>query len=182
MPERGVNAVYRAARAVAKLERFTFPGAPHPVLGACTLNVGTFRGGLNINSVPDAATFEIDIRTIPEQKHGPLREHLAGYLGEEVVLEPITDLEGLWSDPGDAWIRLVYELATPLAGERPVPRAAPYFTDGAALKPAFADAPTVVIGPGELALAHQTDEYCLVERIEQAVGLYEELARRWCRI
>ena len=48
-----------------------------------------------------------------------------------------------------------------------------------ALKRAYG-APTVVVGPGELALAHQTDEYCVIERVEQAVDLYLEIARRWC--
>src|SRR5262249_12386324 len=56
MPDRGVNAIYKAARAVAKLERFAFAGKPHPVLGSPTLNVGTINGGFNINSVPDGTT------------------------------------------------------------------------------------------------------------------------------
>jgi succinyl-diaminopimelate desuccinylase len=42
--------------------------------------------------------------------------------------------------------------------------------------------PTVILGPGELALAHQTDEYCLVSNIEQATELYSRLARDWCGI
>ena len=53
MPEKGVNAVYKAARAVAALQEFDFNVARHDVLGGATLNVGTIHGGLNINSVPD---------------------------------------------------------------------------------------------------------------------------------
>ena len=33
----------------------------------------------------------------------------------------------------------------------------------------------------ELALAHQTDEYCLVSRIEGATEIYARLIRGWCR-
>ena len=73
MPARGVNAVYEAARAAVRLEQFRFEVTPHPVLGAPTLNVGTLHGGLNVNSIPDLAEIGIDIRTIPEQKHGPGR-------------------------------------------------------------------------------------------------------------
>ena len=29
-------------------------------------------------------------------------------------------------------------------------------------------------------MEHQTDEYCLVRRLDEAVALYEEIARRWC--
>jgi succinyl-diaminopimelate desuccinylase len=182
MPERGVNAVYKAARAALKLEQFRFETTPHPVLGAPTLNVGTLHGGLNVNSVPDAAEIGIDIRTIPEQKHGLLLERLAAYLGDEVLLESVSDAEGVWTDPNHAWIRSVYDVVAPVIGERPVARAAPYFTDAAALTPAYGGAPTVILGPGELALAHQTDEYCEIARLEQAVEIFTELTRRWCRI
>jgi succinyl-diaminopimelate desuccinylase len=40
----------------------------------------------------------------------------------------------------------------------------------------------VVLGPGEPQLAHQTDEYCSMERIRQSVAIYEELIRDWCGI
>jgi succinyl-diaminopimelate desuccinylase len=29
-------------------------------------------------------------------------------------------------------------------------------------------------------MAHQTDEYCRVDRIEQAVEVYTEIIERWC--
>ena len=76
MPECGVNAIYKAARAVTMLERLGFEVTPHPVLGSPTLNVGTIAGGLNINSVPDGALIGIDIRTIPDQKHDALVKRL----------------------------------------------------------------------------------------------------------
>ena len=53
-------------------------------------------------------------------------------------------------------------------------------TDAAALTPAYGGPPTVILGPGEMKLAHQTDEYCRVDRLEQSVELYVEIARRWC--
>src|SRR5262249_48527286 len=80
MPERGVNAISKAARAVTRLEQFTFDVPPHPVLGRATLNVGTIAGGLNVNSVPDAATIGIDIRTIPRQPHAASLRRLRHYL------------------------------------------------------------------------------------------------------
>ena len=47
------------------------------------------------------------------------------------------------------------------------------------LKDAYRDIPMVVLGPGEPQLAHQTDEYCLVDRIEQAADIYSELIKDW---
>jgi succinyl-diaminopimelate desuccinylase len=74
----------------------------------------------------------------------------------------------------------VYDVVTPVLGRRPETKAAPYVTDASALTPAYGAAPTVILGPGELGLAHQTDEWCSIERLEQSVEIYVELARRWC--
>ena len=38
-------------------------------------------------------------------------------------------------------------------------------TDAAVLKPAYGNPPTIILGPGEPQMAHQTDEYCIAERV-----------------
>jgi len=180
MPEKGVNAIYKAARAVTKLEAFRFDNPSHALMGQATLNVGTIRGGLNINSVPDAAEIAIDIRTVPTVDHGKLIQTLATQLGADVELESLMDLEAVYTDAGHAWMQEVFEIMRPLLGEQPKPRVATYFTDAAALNLAYANPPTVILGPGEPQMAHQTDEYCTVQRIDVAVDAYEQIIRRWC--
>ena len=179
MPEQGENAVYMAAHAISKLEDFDFNVARHAVLGKPTLNVGTVHGGLNINSVPDMAEIGIDIRTTPDQDHAAIRSHLAGYLGDRVVLDPIVDVGGVLTDPTNEWMQEVFDVMTGILGSRPEPNTATYFTDASALTPAYGGAPTVILGPGEATLAHQTDEYCFTAKIEEAVEAYMEIARRW---
>ena len=68
-----------------------------------------------------------------------------------------------------------------MLGESPEPRTAPYMTDAANLLKVYAGAPTVVLGPGEAAMAHQTDEYCSMERIRQSVALYEAIIEDWVK-
>jgi succinyl-diaminopimelate desuccinylase len=182
MPDKGVNAIFKAARAVSKLEEFDFNVARHPTLGPPTLNVGTISGGININSVPDRTEFTIDMRTIPEQDHAKIREQIAGYLGEDVALETVVDVGGVWTDPQNEWMQQVFSIVSDTTGWSQEVVAATYFTDGAALSPAYGYVPTVILGPGEAAMAHQTDEYCVVDRIEEAVDLYCEIIRRWCGI
>jgi succinyl-diaminopimelate desuccinylase len=180
MPEKGVNAIYKAARAVGKLEAFRFPNPPHDLMGQATLNVGTIRGGLNINSVPDEATVAIDIRTVPTVNHRALLDELTRQLSPEVGLETLMDLEAVYTSPENAWMQSVFEVMTPFLGAPPAPRVATYFTDAAALNQAYGNPPTVILGPGEPQMAHQTDEYCVLDRIEQSVAAYEEIIRRWC--
>ncbi len=182
MPEKGVNAVHKAARAVTALQDFDFNFARHDVLGRPTLNVGTIQGGLNINSVPDRAAIGIDIRTIPGQSHAKIRDQLASYLGDEVALSTLLDAESVWTSPDDPWIGEVFRIARDVAGFGEEIAAAPYFTDASVLTPAIGSPPTAVIGPGELALAHQTDEFCFVARIEEATEIYSRMIRNWCGI
>lgn len=180
MPERGVNAIYKAARAITKLEDFDFNVKPHELLGRSTLNVGTVEGGLNLNSVPDRAAFTVDIRTLPEQDHAEIVSGLQGYLGGEGRIERIVDVGGVHTPHSHPWVREVYELTGTVLDEEIEPRGAPYFTDASALTPACGHPPTVILGPGEMHMAHQTDEYCPVAHIRQAAEVYETLARRWC--
>jgi len=182
MPEKGVNAIYAAARAVSALQQFRFDVAPDPLLGKPSLNVGTISGGLNINSVPDRAEIGIDIRTIPGQEHVALRRRLQAALGEEVALEPIVDVPGVLTPLENGWVEDVFEVMTGVLGSRPEAEAAPHFTDASALTPAYGGIPTIVLGPGEMAMAHQTDEYCEIDRIGQAVEAYVQIARRWWEV
>jgi succinyl-diaminopimelate desuccinylase len=182
MPEKGVNAVYKAARAVTALQDFDFNVARHDVLGSPTLNVGNIRGGLNINSVPDRATIGIDIRTIPGADHAKIRGQLTSYLGSDVVLSTMLDAPSVWTAPDDPWIGEVFRIACETAGFGREIASAPYFTDASVLTPAMGSPPTAIIGPGELALAHQTDEYCFVSRIEEATEVYSRMIRSWCGI
>ena len=180
MPERGVNAIYRAARAVAALEAFSFDVGPDTLLGRPTLNVGTIRGGLNVNSVPDEAVIGIDIRTVPSQHHEEVRAELARVLGPDVQLAARVDVPGLRTDVRDPFVTQVFDILEPRLGRRPEAASAPYFTDASILTPAFGGIPTVVLGPGVLVQAHQTDEYADVNSIQETTDVYRELARRWC--
>src|SRR5919106_1045913 len=76
MPELGVNAIYKAARALGALEGFDFQTPTHPVMGKPTLNVGTITGGNTVNAVPDSASIGVDIRTVPGMDHEALLKRM----------------------------------------------------------------------------------------------------------
>ncbi|HZM33945.1 MAG TPA: M20 family metallopeptidase [Burkholderiales bacterium] len=179
MPELGVNAVYKAARAVCALEKFDFKVSPHAVMGKPTLNVGTISGGSGVNLVPDEATVGVDMRTVPGVDHKAVLSKIKALVGEEAELDVFSDLSNVWTAPDDEWVRRVFEICKPYVGEPPEARTAPYMTDAANLLKVYAGAPTVVLGPGEAAQAHQTDEYCSMERTRQAVAVYEALVADW---
>ena len=171
-PHLGRSAIYPLARAVAGFAELTLDAEPHPILGAPTLNVGTIAGGTGINLVPDRAEAQIDVRTVPGLTGERALEQLRAAAGPEVTFEPWVDLAPVISDPDDPWLRTV------LAGTEP--RGVAYFTDAAALTPAYGNPPTAIWGPGEADQAHQTDEWADAAKIEAAAQAYFEIARRWC--
>ena len=180
MPEQGENAIYKVARAVTLLENYRFNHRPHPVLGSPTLNVGTISGGSNYNLVPDRATIGIDIRTIPGQDGESIMQDLQIYLGQDVRLEAVDEAGSIYTDKEDLWVQSVFDLMQEFLGERPSARGVTYFTDAAALTPAMGHPPTIILGPGEAAMAHKTDEFCYISKLETAAEVYFEIGRRWC--
>ena len=180
MPHLGVNAIYKAARALGRLEAFDFGVPAHPVMGKPTLNVGTIEGGNTVNAVPDSADIGVDIRTVPGMDHAALIRSLQSLMGE-AELDVFSNLGPVWTEPDQEWVQRVFEICKPHVEDRLEPRTAPYMTDAANLLKVYAGAPTVVLGPGEAAMAHQTDEYCSMERIRQSVSIYEALIDDWTR-
>jgi succinyl-diaminopimelate desuccinylase len=179
MPELGDNAVYKAARGTLRLAGHEFDAARHHHLGGPSLNVGTFSGGLNVNSVPDKAEVQIDIRTIPGQSNEAICAQVLGLLGEGAELSRIVDVPAVATSPQNDWVSGVFDIYERSTGRRVDPRGAPYFTDASVLAPAMGNIPVLIIGPGESSMAHKTDEYCEIPRIGEAVELYGEIARQW---
>ena len=181
MPELGDNAIHKAARAVLELERFDFEAPRHPVMGAATLNVGTIEGGLNVNSVPDRAAVGVDIRTVPGIDHCALCARIKGLFPRDTELEILQDAQPVYTSADDEWIVRVFDAVERVRGARPVPRTLAYYTDAGNLLRAYGSVPTVILGPGEPSQAHQTDEWCLMPRIEESTAIYEALISDWCR-
>jgi succinyl-diaminopimelate desuccinylase len=180
MPERGDNAIYKAAKAIERLRNLDFKVSRHPALGWPTLNVGTIHGGMNINSVPDRTEIEIDIRTTPSIDHVVLKETVRKAMGENADIEVLIDLPGVWTAPQIPWVARSMDIASKITGVALTEQTATYFSDASVLTPALGDVPTLILGPGEPTQAHQTDEWCEVTRISQAVDIFSAIIADWC--
>lgn len=178
-PQEGVNAIYKAARAITRIADYTPSAPPHPILGPSTISVGTIQGGVKTNVVPAQASFSLDVRTIPGQETEALLGELAEALGPEVEISAWKATEPLLSDPADPWVQEVMALVARLSDRAPQgeARGASYFTDGAALYRAMGRPPALILGPGHM--AHQADEHCPLVEIELAARAYGEVIRSW---
>ncbi len=134
------------------------------VVGTVSFNPGVVRGGgSKINMVPDYAELELDMRVppggvSPSQVINHLRSGLSGIADVEVL----DTSEPNYTSPGEVIVRLIHEGIERVLGATPRPIIVTGATDGRYLR-ARGGIPTVVYGPGELALAHAYNEYVTVD-------------------
>ncbi|VTU45945.1 Acetylornithine deacetylase (plasmid) [Variovorax sp. SRS16] len=176
-PEAGVNAIAKAVRMVDRLQAFGGEMSDvHPVLGVPSLNIGTFHAGENVNSVPDWAEVGIDLRTLPGMDHAQLREQLTQRLRPELEsLDLQASLDSVFTEPADPWVQSVLALAERETGRPATLRTAHYFTDASALKGRMGATPILILGPGHPSQMHQTDEFCDLSQIDEAVRVYSAI-------
>lgn len=181
MPERGVNAIYKAARAITRIEQFELPPSASHFMGNPTISVGMIAGGLNANSVPDRAEFTIDVRSGSDMSHASVLEALRTELQAEVHLEPFIDMPAVFTPKEDPFSVTVAQAARAVLGDRATiaARAMPFFSDASVFQPHYG-CPAIILGPGEVLAAHETDEYCLVEKIRDAEEIYLQVIQLWC--
>jgi succinyl-diaminopimelate desuccinylase len=179
MPDQGDNALLKLAPIAAQLGHFRFD-VDHPVMGQPTLNVATFHAGLNTNSVPDRARMTLDVRSVPGQDHTHICATLRCFANHgNARFSVFNDVPSVYTEPEHAWVQSVFDATEPLLGARPTPRTITFSTDAAFLKPGFRDCPTVILGPGEPSVAHQTDEWVSCERIDASVEVFRDIMQRW---
>ncbi|MFX0545827.1 M20 family metallopeptidase [Roseovarius sp. S1116L3] len=177
MPDKGKNAIFAAVESIERLRGHDFGIKPHQVMGGPTLNVGNMSAGLNVNSVPDLARVGVDIRSVVGQTNAEIRADLQRLLGDEVRMEPLTDMDNVYTDFEDPWLASAFDVAEQILGTEREVATATYFTDASVLKPAMGNPPTLIMGPGAMSMAHQTDEYCEIARLDPCIDVFERLGR-----
>lgn len=186
VPERGANAIFRMTPVLAALERYqselAAKAVEHPLCGKPTLSVGTIRGGISVNTVPDSCTIEIDRRLLPNDDPASVYREVIDYVSRHVEhadyiehLPPIMQSRGL-SDANNA--ALADRLAAAVSEVQGTAKKSgvPFGTNATAFGGLF---PTVVFGPGSIAQAHTADEWVSLEQVERASEILYRFLKRF---
>lgn len=145
-----------------------------------TLNLGHIHGGDNPNRICAHCELHIDIRPVPglslsELRH-VLRERLEQRLSGtalELELSPLFDGIEALETPADAPIvRLAEQLTGHSAG------AVAFGTEGPFLQQLGLD--TIILGPGDIACAHQPNEHLELSSLTPTVDLLRNLIHHFC--
>jgi succinyl-diaminopimelate desuccinylase len=179
MPHLGDNAIYKAAESILKARDFRFDTEEDKLLGYPTINVGKMSGGLNLNSVPDHAEFTIDIRTTSKTDHETILKRLSAELGTSTKLEVLVNMTSVYTSDNDPFVKLVYDICGVTNETSGYPKALPYLTDGSVLQKVYGGVPTIILGPGEAEMAHKTDEFCYLSKLDEAYRIYKDIILKW---
>jgi acetylornithine deacetylase/succinyl-diaminopimelate desuccinylase family protein len=181
-PDRGVNAITSMARFLLRLPE-ALPDIEHALVGGPTINAAIIAGGNAPNVVPDRCEVDIDRRIIPGETEpdavlSPLRRVVDAVAADhpEVSIDLVIRE---WTDAAEAApdSRIAELARSVVAIERGAPPADVGFSGITDARFYINDAriPTVILGPGSLAVAHTADEWVSVTDLVTAARAYARL-------
>ncbi|MEN8213702.1 MAG: acetylornithine deacetylase [Pseudomonadota bacterium] len=145
-----------------------------------TLNLGHIHGGDNPNRICGACELHFDLRPLPGMSlpdlHAELQqrlEQLFNNSGLKFTLEPL--FEGIPAME-TAETAAIVQAAEALTGYQA--ESVAFGTEGPYFNAIGME--TVILGPGDIAQAHQPDEYLEINRIQPTVDMLRQLIRRFC--
>ena len=173
-PEVGVNTIIPGSDFIINIiEKYEKIFEKDPFWGKTSLNIGQFHGGIQVNIVPNYSEIQLDFRVISEEDKEKVIE-LVRKTGEEIAkkhkvrfAEEIFNNHPLIFTCSD---NPYVEKFLHAAGTKEV-IVTKYCTDGATIIPEK-KMPFIVFGPGDIAQAHQNDEYIELESLYQSVDTF----------
>ncbi len=156
-PHLGISAIDKLLDVLADLRRMPLPH--DPLLGQATLNIGLIAGGRAANVVPDRATAQVLVRTVPQAPgERPLRSKVEDVVAGRCECEFVRETPPMQMECVDGFATSVVAFTTDL----------PSLTRWGL---------PLLIGPGSIHVAHTDHERVAKAELEEAVGHYCRLVR-----
>lgn len=151
-----------------------------------TLNVGTIYGGSAVNIIPKECSFLWEFRPLPGQDPQAIRDGFENYAQHAVLpkLQRTAPQASIHTE-----LTAVIPTFTPLEGspaetlslmlaQQNESYAVSYGTEAGIFQ--NADIPTVVCGPGDIAQAHQPNEFITVQQVKACEAFLRRLIEHVC--
>jgi acetylornithine deacetylase len=183
-PALGASAIFRAARLINRLEKIAEELKAEQVATFeppyTTLNVGLIRGGTAKNIIAGECRFTLEWRPLPGQKASHLIELVNAAIEDErsrdadfdCSLEVIRLDSGMETPVDSALVRLLEETTGREAGTISFGTEAPQMAE--------LGAEAVVFGPGNIRVAHRTDEFVPIEDLRDCVRVLVRAIEHFC--
>lgn len=183
-PSLGSSAVFAAARLLANIERIArkLESEQHAAFDPpfTTLNVGLVHGGTAKNVIAGECRFTLEWRPIPGQDPKRLLDLLFAAIAEEKTRDPdfVCEVDAARADQGFE-TALHSNLVTMLEGISGNEASTVAFgTEAAQMAELGAEA--VVMGPGDIRVAHRTGEFVPIDELERCVEILTKAVETLC--
>lgn len=161
LADEGDNAIEKAAALIGELPHLPFANVVHPIAGRSLPNVRQITGGSNLNAIPDAASFRLNVRVNPGVSTEDVIAQLSGLCERyDARMELEEASEGFETPTEASLVEALMQATEERTGRRPGLTRMTAWTDGHEF--AERGAQVVIFGPGHLRNAHRPDESVLV--------------------
>lgn len=152
-PEQGDSAIEKLLDVLERIRRCEWP--EDDLLGQTTCNIGVISGGTRANVVPDTAYSELQLRLVSSA--APVRNLIEAAIAGSAEVEYLSEHEPVRLETIDGIEQCVVRFTTDI----------PYLSNWG--KP-------LLLGPGSILNAHTEHEFVEKQGLEQAVGIYVQMA------
>jgi acetylornithine deacetylase len=184
-PTRGASAIFRAARLINELERIAAELKSRDLNQAfdppyTSLNVGLVSGGTAKNIIAGECRFTLEWRPVPGQNPRQVLEMLDDGIARLKKLDDGFDCEvtcdridgGMETAADSPLVKFLEGVCGKSAGT------VAFGTEGPLMIEMGAQ--PVVLGPGDIRVAHQTDEFVPVDELHRCVEILKRAIKEFC--
>lgn len=183
LPELGYNAIDPLAEFITRANAEVRDSSRlNKILGNLIMNCTIMQGGQQINSIPESAAAEFNVRTIPEydteeviKKFNQIAKELNDQ-DADITVEVTMALPSVFTDGNSKLVHTAQKLGEKYFDNQPELIGSPGVTDGSnLLRSKNEDFPFMMFGPGLTKMAHKIDEYVHKDVYLKFIDLYEEM-------
>jgi len=178
-PDLGVNTVIPGSKFILEVsEKYKRIFENEPLWGKTSINIGQFHGGVQVNIVPNYSEIQLDFRVISEEDKERAME-LVRKTGKDIAEKYGVQFSGeifnyhppIFTSSDNSYVKKFMQIAG--VKETSIIK---YCTDGGTIIPEK-NIPFIVFGPGDIAQAHQPDEYIELDTLYQSVDTFLEFLK-----
>ncbi len=173
-PESGINTVVPGSKFILEVsEKYERLFNQDPLWGKTSVNIGQFHGGVQVNIVPNYSEIQFDFRVISEEdkeRAVELVRKTGGDIAKEYGVQFSEEIFNyhppIFTSPDNPYVKKFMQVAG--IKEASIIK---YCTDGGTIIPEK-KIPFIIFGPGDIAQAHQNDEYIELDTLYQSVDTF----------
>lgn len=174
---RGISAIDKMLDYVRDLESLEIPFDADPMLPLPSLRVGRIAGGSAVNVTPDQCSVELDIRLRPGTDY---RAVIALLERDGFTVEVLDFKKAVATDVSHPFVKTCATTLNNIMGHHPKYIGVSYYSDATIYTSAW-NTPFAIIGPGELGMSGQPDEFIVIDKLVQSVDVFRAIAENWLR-